>query len=107
METGLTRRDGNLRDARDVASLPANLHFPFHVESETVTVSSGSAVQSKKVLRRAHPANRKMKVKIFFRALRGSRIIKTERGLETAIQMMSQSVLRTLALASLPDQTSS
>ena len=36
-----------------------------------------------------------------------SRIIKTECGLETAIQMMSQSVLRTLALASLPDQTSS
>ena len=71
METGLTRRDGNLRDTRDVATLPANLHFPFHVESETVTVSSGSAVQSTKVLRRAHPANRKMKVKKIFRASRG------------------------------------
>ena len=35
------------QDARDVATLPANLHFPFHVESETVTESSGnSAVQS-------------------------------------------------------------
>ena len=56
-ETGLTRCDGNLRDAHDVATLPANLHFPFHVESETVTESSGSAVQSTKVLRRAHPGN--------------------------------------------------
>ena len=49
METGLSRRDRNLQRA--------NLHFPFHVESETVTESNGSAVQSTKVLRRAHPAN--------------------------------------------------
>ena len=44
------------RDARDVLFQPTYI-FPFHVESETVTESSGSAVQSTKVLRRAHPDN--------------------------------------------------
>ena len=63
------------RDARDVhvATLPANLHFPFHVELEWDShgKSSGSAMQSTKVLRRAHPGNWKMKVKNIFRASRG------------------------------------